>query len=182
MDTANLGYCGINCDSCSVRQHGLGHSNDAFIACCASIPTAELKCNGCRFDSVYAGCRTCKIRSCASSRKISHCGECHDFPCRQYQKWGAAAKILPHVRGARKNLATVMRDGAQAWARSEQSRWSCRTCGTPFSWYSAGCEKCGADLTQDAYALTGVRRFLCRIILPKVYQKGRQVGDPSNQA
>ncbi len=174
MNSADVGYCGFNCEACSIHQYGLGHAKDDFILCCRNIPESDLKCDGCKSDSVYAGCRICNLRSCAADRKLSNCGECRDFPCHEYKKLSSAAKILPHAKEASINLEILKREGLDQWRKAQYSKWSCSKCGTPFSWYSKTCMKCGQDLSPKTYSLTGLRKFIATIVLSKVYKKGKQ--------
>ena len=175
MDNVNIGYCGINCEACSVRQYGQGNAKDIFIACVGNILESDMTCSGCKSGSVYAGCLCCKIRPCAASRNLVHCAECRDYPCRLYKKWSRAVKILPHVGDAQRNLDLTKRDGVEVWGKGQQSHWTCIKCGTPFSWYSISCRKCGEDLTQKTYSLNSLQKILFRIILPKVYKRGKKL-------
>ena len=174
MEYDHIACCGINCEACSVLQFGLGNTKDTFIGCCGSIPVSELKCGGCRSDFVYSGCRTCDIRKCALNRNLSHCSECSDFPCRQYKKWQSVGKILPHLREASLNIEILKRHGMDTLVKEQQARWSCSTCGTPFSWYSSKCTKCGESHAAKTYSINRFKRILCRIILPLAYKKGRK--------
>lgn len=178
MDVADIGYCGLDCESCSVRQYGLGNAKDTLVVCCGNVPESDLKCSGCKSDSVYAGCQICGLRSCAANRKLSHCADCQDFPCSQYKRWGSLARILPHVKDAQINLDIVSRDGLEVWSGIQRSNWSCAKCGTPFSWYSTSCAKCGERLASRTHSLTGLKKLLCKIILPKVYKRGKRIGEP----
>lgn len=176
MKNINIAYCGINCDACSVRQFGLGNTSDVFVACMGGIPKTEIKCDGCRSKSLYAGCRVCNIRHCAIERKLVHCGGvCSDFPCRQYDKWSSLMKILPHIGGAKENLETINREGVDAWQTAQQSYWSCTRCGTPFSWYSSTCGKCEERFTDKRYNIKGPSKFICRIIFPLAYKKAKRL-------
>jgi hypothetical protein len=166
-------YCGIYCGACSIRRHGETGRGDPFVACCGDIPAAELACGGCKSGSVYAGCRVCTFRDCAAARGVAHCVECADYPCREYRRWGSLSRLLPHVGEAPGNLEAVRRDGVEGWLAAERLRWSCPECGAPFSWYAATCSACGRSLQGRAHELNVLRRFFCRLILPRVYRKGR---------
>jgi hypothetical protein len=166
-------FCGIFCGACSILVHGETGRADGFVSCCGGVPKGDLACGGCKSDAVYAGCRTCGFRDCAVERGVAHCVECADYPCKSYRKWQSAAKILPHVRESVRNLEAIRRDGADAWIEAQEKRWSCPDCGAPFSWYAAVCPACGRDLGDAAYAIRGLRRLVCRFLLPSVYKKGK---------
>jgi hypothetical protein len=166
-------YCGIYCGACSVLSHGETGRGDGFIACCGSVPQRELACGGCKSEALYAGCRVCKFRDCARAKGIAHCVECADYPCRMYRKWQSVAKLLPHVRETTANLEAIQRHGADAWLAAQEKRWSCPECGARFSWYAAQCSGCGRGLAAEAHAMSGIRKILCRWLLPMAYRKGK---------
>lgn len=166
-------YCGIYCSACSIATYGRTGRIDGFAACLGSVPKGELVCSGCKSDQVYAGCRVCMFRGCVAEKGVAHCVECADYPCSMYKRWQGAASILPHVGEASSSLDTIGRDGLEAWLEAQRKRWSCPDCGEPFSWYAAQCGNCGHSLTDIAFELKGWRKFLCRIILPLGYRKGK---------
>lgn len=175
-------YCGICCGACSVLVHGVTGQSDGFTSCLKAIPAAELACLGCKSELVYGGCRNCSIRSCAKERAVSHCCECSSYPCAMYSKWEKASRFLPHVREAATNLSQIRQHGVDAWVEAQTSRWACPRCGTRFSWYAAACGQCGQNLRPVTYELTGLRRLLCRFLLPIVYRKGKAKAEPSTGA
>lgn len=166
-------YCGIYCGACSVLRHGVTGRGDGFVACLGRVPKDEIACSGCKSDSVYAGCRICAMRDCAVEKGVAHCADCVDFPCKKFARWQSAATLLPHVREARTSCEAIKRDGADGWLAAQKKRWSCARCGAPFSWYQTACGECGLNLGTKAYTMTGLRRILCRIVLPGVYSKGK---------
>jgi hypothetical protein len=176
MEIHGDSYCGIYCGSCPVRLHGgTGHS-DAFVSCCTGVPKSELVCGGCKSERVYAGCRVCSFRDCAVERGLERCSDCPDYPCAAYRKWSSVKWFLPHVAEAPPSLEAVRREGVEAWAEAQRKRWSCPHCGAPFSWYQARCGACDRDLADVAYAMKGLRRLVCRLVLPRVYRKGKKRG------
>ena len=175
MANFNDSYCGIYCGACSIRKHGETGDGDAFIACCGSVPKSELTCSGCKSKTLYMACRGCEIRDCAVDRGLTHCADCANYPCRIYKKWYSAAKILPHVREAAVNLETIKRDGNETWLKTQEKRWSCPECGAAHSWYTATCDKCGQNLTTQAYSLAGIRKLICRIVFPMAYRRAKRI-------
>ncbi len=167
-------YCGIWCGACSILVHGETGKKDAFIACFEGVPQTELACQGCKSDAVYAGCRICRFRDCAIGRGIEHCVECADYPCREYKKWQSVSKLLPHIREAAASLETIRHEGANAWHAAQHSRWSCPGCGAGFSWYQTTCAECGRSLAGMSFALNPFRKLVCRVLLPKVFRKGKE--------
>ena len=174
MNTINSNsYCGIYCGACSILMHGETSRADGFAACLGSVPKEELACGGCKSDAVYAGCFACSFRDCALEKGLSHCVDCVDYPCKMYSRWQSAAKFLPHVREAVSSLTAIKRDGVDSWLEAQKKRWSCPDCGTPFSWYALTCRRCGLRLAAKAYEMSGLRKLLCRFVLPMAYRKGK---------
>jgi hypothetical protein len=166
-------YCGIYCGACSVLMHGRTGRADAFAACLGRVPKDGIACHGCKSDTVYAGCRLCKFRDCARDKGVEYCVECADYPCKLYTKWQGAASILPHVAEAPQSLKSIRQNGPEIWLEAQKKRWACPRCGTPFSWYETQCSNCRRDVGAFSYELAGFKKFLCRIILPLVYRKGK---------
>jgi len=167
-------YCGIYCGACSVLMHGETGHVDGFTACLQRVPKEELACNGCKSGTVYAGCRTCDIRDCAVKKGIEHCVDCTDYPCKMYGMWQSASKILPHIREAALSLEVIKHDGVDSWLMAQKKRWSCPDCGAQYSWYAPVCSRCGRGLISEAYKMSGLKKLMCRFILPMVYRKGKR--------
>lgn len=166
-------FCGIYCGACSVLRYGETGRNDGFVDCLGRVPKEEIACKGCKSDSVYPGCRVCALRDCAVEKGVAHCADCAEYPCKRYARWQSAARLLPHVREAKSSSEAIKRDGVDAWLAAQKKRWSCARCGAPFSWYAAACSECGLDVSREAFALSGLQRILCRVVLPGVYRKGK---------
>lgn len=171
-------YCGIYCGACSVLVHGSTGGTDGFHACLGGVPKEELVCGGCKSGTVYAGCRTCAIRDCAVEKGVGHCVECSAYPCKTYSRWQLARRILPHIREAVSSLEAIKSNGTDAWLGEQKKRWSCPGCSSPISWYATECPTCGRKLGSEAYAMAGLRKLLCRFILPAVYRKGKRADHP----
>lgn len=167
-------YCGIYCGACSIAAYGRTGRADTFAECLANVPGEDLACGGCKSENIYAGCGICMLRRCARTKGVEHCTDCADYPCRMYIRWQKTAKILPHARDAASDLETIRRDGASHWLESQKRRWSCPHCGTPFSWYAQVCGNCGCSLADRSFTLSGLRKVLCRLVIPAVYRKGKK--------
>lgn len=52
-------------------------------------------CKGCwnSDDTCFfkCGCNVIDFRECCNEKKIEHCGECMDFPCKYYEEWASWA-------------------------------------------------------------------------------------------
>jgi hypothetical protein len=171
MSTSDDSFCGIYCSACSVRRFGETGRADGFVSCLGDVPSDEIACSGCRSASVYAGCRVCTLRDCATAKGLSRCVDCAEYPCPPYVMWQKAATLLPHVREARASLEAIRRDGPDAWRVAQRARWSCPSCGSPLSWYARECVACGHAAGSQTYRISGLRRLVCRLVLPWTYRK-----------
>lgn len=160
-------YCGLYCGACSImRAYTTGEKDK--LASYWIEPTVraylesqgiaypeneplELKCHGCKTDTVFINCRPCKIRKCAGERNIEHCIDCSEYPCKFFAE-GLHNKdiiaILPHLKSAPKNLIEIKNIGFNTWLTEQEKLWKCPDCQTRFSWYTASCTNCGRDLEQ----------------------------------
>ncbi len=173
MTASDDAFCGLYCGACSVRRFGETGRADGFVSCLGGVPADEITCSGCRSASVYAGCRACPLRDCASAKGVSRCADCAEYPCQPYVMWQRAGTLLPHVREARESLATIRQDGLDAWLAAQRARWSCPSCGSILSWYARECGACGRAVGSQTYAIRGLRKLLCRFVLPLAYRKGK---------
>ncbi len=174
MTAADDTCCGIYCGACSVRRYGETGSADAFVSCLAGVRRAEIACAGCKSAAVYAGCRSCQLRDCAEEKGLSHCSDCGEYPCQQYKMWQRVGALLPHVRSASASLEVIRRDGADAWKAAQRARWACQSCGETLSWYARTCSACGQAAGSATHSMSGIRKLLCRLVLPMAYRKGKR--------
>jgi hypothetical protein len=136
-----IAFCGLYCGACSFKvafdesdRNHLRNMPDKYREC----ENAPLQfCPGCRLDSEGHDCR---IRECARSRGLVHCGACDQFPCALIQEFNDDG--IPHHSEAIGNLQLLKEVGEEAWLRAEKERWTC-TCGAKRSWYLKECPKCG---------------------------------------
>lgn len=142
-----VGYCGLYCGACYhylaslpghdylVEQFGHDQAKGGFT------------CLGCRSDKLYIhpGCRECKLRACAQSRGILHCGQCPEFPCDRlidFENDGRA-----HHRSVTSNLRQLRSQGMNRWLKIQKNQWACE-CGARLSWYEEICTRCSAQLPR----------------------------------
>ena len=81
----------------------------------------------------------CKIRACAVSKDIPHCGECDKFPCDLLIEFNNDG--MPHHSDVINNLRKLRKLGEEAWLSYQAKRWECE-CGAKLSWYLKKCTKC----------------------------------------
>jgi hypothetical protein len=151
-------FCGLYCGACEIliayrngRDRGVpARWEDLPAPLRDNIPRAEVKCHGCRTDTVFEGCRGCRIRSCARSKGVPACPACSEFPCEMVhalrERIPLARNRLPHTMTIFGDIDIATRDGVKAWLEYQRQRWTCPRCGTPFTWYQECCRKCGCEL------------------------------------
>ncbi len=139
-------YCGLNCGAC----HFLGayeRGDEEWLKKAAeseSCKTDDLRCRGCKTEVTAVFCTDCEMRLCAREKGVEFCNECKDFPCETITNFRNDKH--PHHSVIFKNLRAISDTGVEAWLKEEKQRWSCKTCGTRFYWYSKTCTNCGEEL------------------------------------
>ncbi len=143
-------YCGLYCGACSVlKAYETGHKDEMALFW-SDEAGLELKCHGCKSDTVFINCANCRIRNCAINKKIERCIECQEFPCNlmNADEMKLFLDKLPHLNTIANNLTTIKKFGVNHWLKEQDDQWKCPQCQTGFSWYAANCSKCGRDLTK----------------------------------
>ncbi len=130
IDVAMLAPCGMNCTVC-------------YKHCLSKTP-----CKGCNSNEVAKPdhCGKCKIKSCITDRRYTHCFQCIDFPCKHIENF--------ERRYERYNWSLIMNSydakdtGVPAFLEGERRYWTCSRCGGIISIHSAECSDCGAKLVD----------------------------------
>jgi len=154
-------FCGLRCGACEIlvayrkgRENGSAPKwSDLPRPLRDYIPPADIVCQGCKTDKVFAGCRGCRVRECARERNVEACVVCPDFPCHRVEQLRA---LIPGIKDRLPHTVTIFGDtetardrGYEAWAEAQRARWTCPACGAPFTWYQERCRGCGLGL-KDA--------------------------------
>jgi len=179
MDRFNYdSYCGIYCGACDIMisyqsgkksrlgsfwnesavkklHRGLGLDYD-------NTRPFELKCNGCKTGTLFVNCRVCSIRKCAIDKKIRHCIDCGEYPCKTISESDKMSFFLPHLKCKHANMEKIKNDGVNRWLSEQNKRWKCPECSRNFSWYSAKCGGCGADLRKYSYKYSFIKSLILK--------------------
>ncbi len=144
-----IATCGLYCGACSfklaVDENDRAHVR-AMPARYEKAKEAELEaCPGCRGEATACDADPCKIRACARTRELVHCGPCADFPCGILSAF--ANDGVPHHGETLGNLKRLREVGEEAWLAEQRARWTC-ACGARRSWYLRECPKCARTLTD----------------------------------
>lgn len=143
-------YCGLYCGACDIL-HAYKNGYEDKIAPYFNLEPSQIKCHGCKTDTVFENCRNCKIRNCAINKKIDHCFDCIDYPCNLYNELlqdFSNKHNLPHLKILPKNFMTIKNIGIDQWLKEQDQVWKCPECQTDFSFYTPKCIKCGKDLDK----------------------------------
>ncbi|NLI98040.1 DUF3795 domain-containing protein [bacterium] len=137
--------CGIYCGACFVlmarKRGGLEELASKW-----NCKPEQLVCYGCKSGQISESCKPCKIRPCAESKGYEFCNQCDEFPCKMTASFPEHKKIKPHLALIFKDLESISEKGKESWLSEQAERWSCKKCGTSFSWYDEVCTKCGSKL------------------------------------
>jgi len=155
-------YCGLYCGACDIMaafRKGTGEGRQAKWEDLPpelqkNIPTGktdDIRCHGCKSDTVFVGCSKCPIRKCAKEKmQVEFCFECRKFPCLRFRIYSLMRKFmqkkLPHLRSAYCNQVFIQEKGVTTWLVQQEELWKCPQCNTNFTWYAKTCTKCGNDL------------------------------------
>ncbi|MDI6705815.1 MAG: DUF3795 domain-containing protein [Bacillota bacterium] len=136
-------YCGLYCGACEV----LLVNRKGTVEKAAKIWKMDphnLKCTGCKTDTVSVFCKNCQIRSCALDKGVNFCFQCHNYPCKELVDFNNDEH--PHHLIVLRNLEAISKKGIEYWLKEQENRWSCPECGEKFSWYDEKCPICGSCL------------------------------------
>ncbi len=163
-------YCGLYCGACDIHlAYKTGYKSR--LASFWSVPLlktflgglgapydendlSEMKCHGCKSDTLFVNCKACGIRTCAIEKKAEHCIDCREYPCTQFQERNKVEGLLPHIKLSRNNLERIKKAGSKQWLADQEKQWQCPKCKAGYAWYSGRCTKCGADLRARTFKFT----------------------------
>ena len=172
-------YCGIYCGACDIMMAGrtggkyrlasfwngknirryqktLGIEYD-------SEQPVSLKCNGCKSDTLFVNCASCRIRTCAIDKKVDHCLDCASYPCNLIVEFNKAGSLLPHVKNNHDNMKRIQDSGIKTWLSEQAERWRCPDCNTEFSWYTNKCKNCGKNLKEYSYKFSFIQALILKL-------------------
>ncbi len=109
------------------------------------LTTAGIRCQGCLSDDLFMHCQRCEIRNCVQARGHEGCHQCAEWPCRHIDEFAMAVgkkvilRSIPHIRAV----------GLEQWARDEEARYHCPSCGAKAFRGAMRCAQCKAALDLD---------------------------------
>ena len=141
-DKTLVSVCGLFCHSCGIYTSTQENNieNLQRISERTKIPFAEIKCNGCRSETLTAYCKNCHMRKCADEKGIDFCGQCHEYPCPEIKDFQSQ---MPHRAELWKSQERIKEIGWEKWYLEMAEYYSCKACGTMNGWYDFKCRNCG---------------------------------------
>ena len=136
-------YCGLYCGACDVLLANEKGEVEKKAKEWKMKPE-ELKCQGCKTETIATFCVTCGLKKCAEDRNVDFCFQCAEYPCARLVEF--KRDKYPHHSIVLKNLEFIHSHGIQKWSKEQKVRWSCPQCSTKFSWYDKTCQNCGEKL------------------------------------
>lgn len=135
--------CGLFCEGCGLY---IASNEDekrlAKIAERYKLPPEQVRCEGCRSQTLSPYCRTCKMKDCAVEKKVNFCFECNEYPCQIVKDFQAQAQVA-HRMEVFESLNSIKENGYDAWYDQMRKYYSCDKCNTINSAYDITCRKCG---------------------------------------
>lgn len=183
-------YCGLYCGACDIMVAYRTGKKSKFAKFWSkenlkeflgvldypySESDLELKCHGCKSDTVFINCRPCTIRKCAVEKNLEHCMDCSEYPCSIHLEYKKGEKVLPHSTDKQGNLESIRMLGADKWLDEQQKRWKCPDCEREFSWYATRCENCGKDLRSQTFRFSWLNSFFLKLGLQQAKSKKGKV-------
>ena len=134
-------YCGLFCESCTLYI-ATTEEPDRLEKLSARYgkDTEEVRCEGCRSETLSFYCATCKIKACARKKDIDFCSECADYPCAMLSDF---QKLAPHRIELFESLDYYKEHGYKSWCEKMRNSYACEECGAINTVYDAACRKCG---------------------------------------
>jgi hypothetical protein len=92
MEKSNLGYCGLNCETCPMFVATVTNDDalrqktvQEWSKLCGSyigkqLELDDVNCTGCwSNNNIFVGCSNCSIRKCCQEKKFVTCANCNDY-------------------------------------------------------------------------------------------------------
>ena len=142
-------YCGVFCKSCPLY---IGTTEEPerleLLAAMMDKKTEDLKCHGCRSDTVSYYCADCRLKNCAENRDLSNCRQCGEYPCSSLKEFQAE---MPHRAELWDSLDILENEGYDSWVDKLTKNYTCSKCSTLNTAYDISCRSCGNIPGSDFY-------------------------------
>ena len=133
-------YCGLFCGSCEMlhanknnKLKELNKERNQLIE--------DIRCFGCKSDTVAKHCRTCEIKLCNQEKNIEFCYQCSEYPCIHLTKF-KETPVYPYHCEVFDNLKSIEENGLNQWLEEQRERWSCPQCNKAHCFFQAPVPMC----------------------------------------
>jgi hypothetical protein len=135
------GRCGIFCGACEFNK-AISHPEiKPALSIAINVPEEDIYCKGCGDLDDKSWGHGCKTAKCCDNHLIQYCFDCSEYPCGDLK--AMVADPYPHHHSVILDLDRMKEVGINTWLSEQKDRWSCKSCGESFCWYSETCSKCG---------------------------------------
>lgn len=142
-------FCGGYCGACPLYMATMHGTIDA-LSIAINKPAEMILCYGCKSGHVAKEwCEDCFIKRCCLEKQIDTCIECSTYPCSELIEF-QNREDFPYHKEHASLLEIIKNQGMQSWRKTNEKRWSCPDCGTPYNWEQKTCVTCGNAV--DGYA------------------------------
>jgi hypothetical protein len=134
-------YCGLFCEACGL--YIATKENPDYLKLLAermNKTVEEVRCKGCRSDTLSYYCQTCTLKSCARSKGFNFCSECSEYPCNDLKEFQVK---MPHRAELFQSLDYLKNNSVEMWEKKMRDDYSCPNCGAINAPYYVKCAKCG---------------------------------------
>lgn len=158
-------YCGLYCGACDIMATFKKSLEEKRKPTWEDLPpqlrnnlpfgkTDDIRCYGCKTDTVFVGCAKCPIRKCAKEKMhVENCFDCHKYPCLRLRIFSFIRRFmqkkLPHLKSVSKNQRYIQEKGISEWLVQQEEAWKCPQCHASFTWYTSVCNTCGMELESS---------------------------------
>ena len=126
-------FCGLYCGACPL-----------YLTSIKAKDSSKVVCLGCKSDKLAEHCLKCAIKDCAAAKNLNSCGECDQFPCEKTKPFHNSDKDMAKV--AEKSCYRIRQTSYFAWTKEQVGRWTCKNCGSAFSFSDETCPSCKTDV------------------------------------
>lgn len=143
-DKSFAAICGLYCVACKSYLDTMENPESLEKrARAAGRPVEDLRCLGCRSDTLNYFCREhCYMKSCAAQKQIDFCVECPEYPCAELK---AFQEARPHRLELWESQARIAEAGYETWSTEMLEHYTCPSCDAINSAYDAVCCDCGRE-------------------------------------
>ena len=117
MEKCNLGFCGLNCETCPIfiatkndddqlRIKAVKEYSDLYGEFLGRhhVKQEDMNCSGCQSGHVFIGCVTCPVRKCCQEKELATCASCSKYyTCKTLNHFYA----MPGYQQAKDNLDRI---------------------------------------------------------------------------